>query len=427
MLDDEAANVLRYDWEFWARPSQLPPSWDWDTWLVLAGRGWGKTRTGAEWMNQQAERSGKGGRGALVARTAGDCRDTLIEGKSGILAISPPWFMPTYEPSKRRVTWPNGFVCTAYSAEKPDALRGPEHQVAWCDELAAWKHLQDTLDNLNFGMRIGALPQTIITTTPRPLRVLRDMVKDATAAITRGTTYDNLANLSARFRRAILKRYEGTRTGRQELLAELLAEAEGALWRRDYIQNIHFDPNGLQAEDLVAVVVAIDPQSVKGEKSDLTGITVNGRFSNNHGILLEDLSGNFSPNEWAKTAINAFYRWRPYSVRIVAETNNGGDMVENTIRTIDKNVPFKRIHAHDGKAVRAEPVAALYEQKRITHALRANDAGAMVPYSDLEDELCNWVPGEGMASPNRLDAAVYGFTELFTSVGAGKMQKIKGA
>jgi phage terminase large subunit-like protein len=326
----------------------------------------------------------------------------MVEGESGILATAPNWFRPVYEPSKRRLTWPNGAIATTYSADEPERLRGPQHDAAWADEAAAWRY-PDAWDMLMFGLRLGRDPRAIVTTTPKPVKLIRDLLaKDRKdVRVTRGSTYENKANLAAAFLRQIVRRYEGTRLGRQELLAELLDDVPGALWSRLILEQTR----ARTAPQMQRIVVAIDPATSTEEKSDETGIIVAGLGENGHGYLLEDLSGQYSPTEWAKRAIGAYHLWK--ADRIVGEINQGGDMVEATLRAVDGNIPYRGVHASRGKAVRAEPVSALYEQKRIHHV------GVL---ATLEDQMCGMtidfdkkVAGY---SPDRLDAAVWAFTEL---------------
>lgn len=311
-LDPADAVVLDNDWfASGAREDQKPPPGDWRIWLLLAGRGFGKTRAGAEWLRAQAE-TGRAMRVALVAPTAADARDVMIEGESGLLAIASQRNRPLYEPSKRRLTWRNGAIATAYSAEEPDRLRGPQHDAAWCDELAAWRH-DSSWDMLMMGLRLGADPRCVVTTTPKPGRLLRALVKDPGVAVTRGTTFANRDNLAPAFLAAILKRYRGTRLGRQELLAELLEDVPGALWSRDMIEQASVPVAPL----LARVIVAIDPAVTSGEEADETGIIVAALGSDGHGYVLDDLSGRFAPYEWARRAVAAY---RSHAAdRIVAE------------------------------------------------------------------------------------------------------------
>src|SRR6266446_6271167 len=350
-FSDDDLEALESEWPFWARPNQLTPPGDWRAWLLLAGRGFGKTRTGAEWVRSQVA-TGKR-RIALVAPTAADARDVMIEGESGLLAISPPLDRPIYEPSKRRVTWPNGAIATAYSADEPERLRGPQHDAAWCDELGAWRY-PEAYDMLLFGLRLGDDPRLVVTTTPRPIKIIREMIADPTVVVTRGSTYDNRANLAPAFLSQIIRRYEGTRLGRQELDAELLDDVPGALWTRALIEAAR-PPMKFIMPDLIRIVVAIDPAMTSGEDADETGMIVAGKDAQGRGYVLADLSGHYTPTEWARTAIAAY---RAHGAdRVVAEVNAGGEMVENTLRVIDPNVSYSPVHAMRGKVVRAEPIS----------------------------------------------------------------------
>ena len=394
-LTDEQAAQLRWHWEFWARDDQLAPDGNWTTWLVLAGRGWGKTRCGAEWVRQQIE-SGQASRVALVAPTAADARDVMIEGSSGILAVHPPWSRPLYEPSKRRLTWPNGAIATAYSADEPDRLRGPQHDSAWCDELASWRY-PDAWDQLRFGLRGGLDPRVVITTTPRPTAIIKALMSEETTTVTRGTTYDNRANLPADFFAHIVSRYEGTRLGRQEIHADILEDVVGALWNRAMID----DSRVAEAPALDRIVVAIDPAMTSGESSDETGIVVAGAGPDGHAYVLEDLSCRESPDGWARRAVAAYHAHK--ADRVVAEVNNGGDLVEQVIRTVDPLVAYTAVHASRGKVTRAEPVAALYEQGRVHH---------VGTFAELEDQQCSFAPQGLRNSPDHVDALCWAITEL---------------
>ena len=402
---DDAAISVRHDWKVWARPAQLPPPGDWRVWLLLAGRGFGKTRSGAEWVRAQVE-TGAATRIALVAPTAADARDVMVEGESGLLAISPDDDRPTYEPSKRRLTWPNGAIATLFSADEPERLRGPQFDAAWCDELAAWRY-PEAWDNLMLGLRLGAHPRVVATTTPKPVRLIRALLKAPDCVVTRGTTFENADNLAPSFLDAIVKHYEGTRLGRQELEAELLEDVPGALWTRDTIERARI----AAPPTLRRVVVAIDPAASSGDNADETGIVVAGLGEDGHGYVLDDLSGRYRPHEWAVRAIAA-YRERAAD-RIVAEANNGGEMVEATLRAVDASVAYKPVHAARGKITRAEPVAALYEQNRVRHA------GA---FPSLEDQMCGFAPQiirAGAPSPDRVDALVWALSELMVARGTG--------
>jgi predicted phage terminase large subunit-like protein len=396
-LELENAQRLLDDWRVWARPSQLPPEGDWRIWLLLAGRGFGKTRSGAEWVRAQVE-SGAALRIALVAPTARDARLVMVEGESGLLAIAPDTMRPVFEPSKRQLTWPNGAIATLFSADEPDRLRGPQFDAAWCDELAAWRYPQ-AWDMLMMALRLGTNPRVVVTTTPKPVKLVRALLASPDCAVTRGGTRDNAGNLAPGFLAAILKQYEGTRLGRQELDAELLEDMPGALWSRDAIERARID----EAPVLRRVVVAIDPAASAGEDADETGIVVAALGQDSHGYVLEDLSGRYSPHDWASHALEAYRAHR--ADRIVAEVNNGGAMVEATLRVLDAGVSYKPVHASRGKLARAEPVAALYEQGRIHHV------GA---FPALEDQMCAFTGGPlaHLASPDRVDALVWALSEL---------------
>jgi phage terminase large subunit-like protein len=394
-LTTEQLHRLRYNWSYKARDNQLPPPGDWRTWLVLAGRGFGKTRTGAEWLRAQVE-TGACGRVALVAPTAADARDVMVEGESGILAISPPWCRPKYEPSKRRLTWPNGAQATVYSADEPDRLRGPQHDGAWCDELAAWNR-PEAWDMLQFGLRLGDNPRAVATTTPKPVKVIRDLLAAVTTAVTRGSTYENAANLATAFLTEIRRRYEGTRLGRQELNAELLDDVPGALWVRKALDDLRV----VKAPELVRVVIGIDPAVTSGEDSDETGIVALGKGIDGHGYVLADRSCRLSPDGWARRALTTFDQFE--ANQFIAEVNNGGDLVASNIHTARASAPVKSVRASRGKYTRAEPIAALYEQGRMHH---------VGSWPELEDQMCSFTPEGGDGSPDRADALVWAATEL---------------
>lgn len=392
-LSDAECEALLYDWPTWARPNQLAPSGEWRTWLLLAGRGFGKTRTGAEWVRSITDTVG---RIALVGPTASDVRDVIVEGESGILACCPASNRPIYEPSKRRLTWPNGAIATTYSADEPDRLRGPQHGAAWCDELAAWRY-PEAWDMLQMGLRLGRDPRCVVTTTPRPTAIVRALLADPTTATTRGSTYDNKANLPGAFMRQILARYEGTRLGRQELHAEVLTDTPGALWTLGLI-----DQHRVRSHpELRRVVVAVDPAASSGSDSDETGIIVAGLGVDGHGYILADGSKRDTPRGWAEQAIAYYHR---YSADvIVAEANQGGEMVRHVLATVDSSAHVRMVHASRGKYTRAEPVSSLYERGMIHH---------VGSYAMLEDQMASWVPGQAAGSPDRMDAMVWAITEL---------------
>jgi phage terminase large subunit-like protein len=520
----DLASVLENDGQSIARPEQLPPPGDWSIHLILAGRGWGKTRTGAEWVRGLAE-SGAVERIALVGPTAADCRDTMVEGVSGLLSIAPNGNRPIYEPSKRRLTWPNGVQASMFSSEEPERLRGPAHSAAWCfiagtrvatalgdvrietvragdlvqtrsgfrrvvgvssrdclvgrvtfddgreligtadhpiavadgwerldglqagdlacaivassravsvastwrpvgrqsvfclkvdgapeyfangilvhncDELGAWRNVNETWTQLQFGLRLGKRPRQVVTTTPKPIKLLKALLARADCVVTRGSTYANAENLAPSFISAITQQYEGTRLGRQELNAELLEDVPGALWTRDLLELCRVE----KAAPLKRIVVAIDPAVSVSESSDETGIVVAGLGVDNHGYVLEDASGKFSPIDWARRAVALCRKWG--ADRVIAEANQGGLMVEQTVRTVETNVSFRAVHASRGKITRAEPIAALFEQQRI-HLVGS--------FALLEDQLCSFAAGSS-GSPDRLDAMCWGFSDLMVT------------
>lgn len=420
-LSDEEAAVLMFDWNFWARADQKMPPQLLDsnspvvTWLALAGRGWGKTRVGSQALIDEVYHA-RAGRIALIAETAADARDVIVEGDSGILACSPPWFRPAYEPSKRRLTWPNGAMAFTFNAVEPDQLRGPQFDFAWGDELAKWRYAQETFDNLQFGLRLGRRPRQIFTTTPRPIKIVREMVNDPTVFVTRGRTLDNADNLAASFLAQVKRKYEGTRLGRQELEAEILLDTPGALWTRSMLEAAYLRPvdgDEFPKHLFSRIVVAVDPAVSNEEGSDETGIVVAGiRASDDHVVVIDDQSGRYSPTEWAQKAVFLF---RKFSAdRIVAEVNQGGDMVETTIRMIDPNVPYKGVHASKGKVARAEPVSALYEKNWVHH---------LGSFPVLEDQMSQFTRDFDKKimgfSPDRVDALVWAITELKIDIGDG--------
>lgn len=400
-LSDQEVLALAYDWSgTWARPKQLPPVGEWTTWLILAGRGFGKSRTGAEWVRQQVE-SGAAKRIALVGRSAADVRDVMIEGESGILAVSPPWCRPVYEPSKRRLSWPNGAIATAYSADEPNQLRGPQHDAAWADELAAWSQ-PDAWDQLQFGLRLGRHPQQVVTTTPRPTKIIRALASDPATRITRGSTFENQRNLALSFLKVVKDKYEGTRLGRQELHAEILDDTPGALWTRAMIDACQATA---APDDLARIVIAVDPSANAGGEDGTAecGIVAGGVTRGDPGavFVLGDRSGSMSPLEWGRAAVQAYKDFK--ADRIVAEANQGGEMVRTIIHQIDPSVPVTLVHASRGKHARAEPVAALYEQSRVWH---------VGSFPQMEDQMATYVPATAAKSPDRMDALVWLVTDL---------------
>lgn len=398
-LTEQQAAELQWDWRFWARANQIEPPGDWYTWLVLAGRGFGKTETGAQWVR---ERVRNGARSiALVAETQKDLEEVMV---ARILAVHPPEEAPTVRYKPVRLVWPNGAVGLGYNGTEPDQLRGPEFDTAWVDELAKYRYAQDTWDMLQFTMRIGT-PRQIVTTTPRPIPIIRQLLKDPSCVVTRGNTYENRANLAPVFFEKITKRYEGTRLGRQELKAEVLDDSPDALWTR-----ANLDEKRRKIEDLPRmerIVVAIDPAAKTNEQPEdgaATGIVAAALGEDGRGYVLEDATLRARPNGWARQAVAVFDKYGADC--IVGEANNGGDMVESTVRSVREFAPFKAVHASRGKWIRAEPIAALYEQGRVSH---------VGTFPELEDEMVVFGPN-GMpdgSSPDRLDALVWALTELF--------------
>jgi len=400
-------NDERVPWAAVGRPEQMIPEGDaWLVWLILAGRGFGKSRTGGEAVVEWV-RSGACGRLALVAPTSGDARDVMVEGESGIVAVSAADGFPAeYEPSKRRITWPNGAIATLYSAEEPDRLRGPQHDGAWCDEIAAWADATDTWDQLQFGLRLGARPRVVVTTTPRPVPIIRKLLADARTVVTRGSTFDNAENLAGSFLENIKAAYEGTRLGRQELYAELLDDNPGALWKLDTIEKARVRA----MPDLKKVVVGVDPAVTSNESSDETGIIAAGvgmcgckGKPELHGFVFRDESGIYSPQGWAEAVAKLY--GDTSADRVVAEVNNGGDLVESNLRSLGGNseISYIGVRASRGKQTRAEPVASLYEQGKVHHV------GGL---AKLEDQLTQWNPLTDRESPDRLDALVWAITFL---------------
>ena len=390
---------LKYHWPLHARESQLPPDGDWDTWLILAGRGFGKTRTGAEWVRDQVENN-RATRIALVARALDEAQSVMIEGESGILNISPQWNMPTYEPSKRKLTWPNGAFALVFSSHEPDQLRGPQFDAAWCDELASWQYPNETWDNLNFALRLGRRPRSIVTTTPKAVDLVRSLPNRPGVHVTRGSTYENQDNLPPSFFNGLIDQYDGTRIGQQEIHAELMDEDEDALWKREWIEKARLRTQ----PPLSRIVVAVDPAMSTGPTSSETGIVVVGAdMRRQHAYVLADESGRLSPNNWALRVIHLYDKFN--ATMIVVEDNAGGQMAEATIQNaVDRTLPVKTVRARRGKYIRAEPVASLYEQGRVHHVGR---------FPALEDQMCTWNADLGPSqSPDRADALVHAVTQL---------------
>lgn len=402
---EEELERLITSYSFIARPKQVFPTGDWRTWLINSGRGFGKTFIGSNWAIEQAQTQKYPI--ALIGANAADVRDYMIEtGESSIIKQSPKWFTPEYQPSKRRLVFPNGVIAVAYSADNPDQLRGFNGARAWIDELAKFKYPTEVWDNLNFALRLGETPKVVITTTPRPIKLIRQLYADSDVLKTFGSTNENRSNLATSFVDYIYKKYDGTRLGRQELAGELLTDVPGALWSYSKLDETRLNKH----PDLKLVVVAIDPAVTAEEDSNETGIVVCGIDENDHGYLLEDKSGVYSPVQWAEIAIDLY---DTYSANyIVGEVNNGGDLVESNIQSTAKilslqgkrkssYIPYKKVHASRSKYIRAEPISSLYDKNQIHH---------IGTFPELEDQLCNWVHGED--SPDRLDALVWGFSCL---------------
>lgn len=409
-MSAEQRSYVDFNWGWHGRRNQQTPPGHWHTWLTLAGRGWGKTRTGAEFIIAEAERF-KDGRGALVGATGADVWDVMVHGESGIIAHSPPWFKAkTY---KRSVVFPNGFQATAYSAEEPDRLRGPQHHVFWADELAAWQY-PESWDMLQFGLRLGMHPRGIVTTTPRPIPEIKALIKDESTYLVTGSTFENKDNLPASFFHSIIAKYEGTRLGDQELYAKILGDTPGALWKSDQIEALRVTTH----PQLWRVVVAVDPAVSTKEGSAETGIVVVGvgdcpcsGVIERHGFVLEDATGHrshedepvhLSPLEWARSAIKAYRKWNAH--RMICETNQGGDLVISNIESVDPTIHPTEVKATDGKRTRAEPIAALYEQGKVHHVGR---------HGVLESQMTTWdALRTGERSPDRVDALVWALSAL---------------
>jgi phage terminase large subunit-like protein len=408
LSNDEAASMF-YDWSFWARENQLQPGGlgknGKDIWFIQAGRGFGKNRTGAEWIIDKVQNDGYR-HVSLIGAAADEVRDYMIEGESGILAWSPPWFMPEYIPSKKLIVWPNGAKARIFYGTEPEKSRGSQSDLIWGDELCKWKYPDDTYSNVMFGHRLGRMPLALFTSTPKPIPLVKKLVKDPRCIITRGTTYDNMANLAPTFISQVIKEYEGTRLGRQELNGEILDDNPNALFKRVWIDGCRIKPD--QMPTLSRIIIPVDPAVSNDEDSDEHGIIPVGMGPAPradvvqhpdmiHYYVLDDATMRGTPREWGAKAVDRYRFWN--ADRIVAEVNQGGDLVEENIRNIDRNVPYSKVWASRGKVIRAEPISTLYEQGRVHH---------VGSFASLEDELCEWIPG--MKSPNRLDSLVWGIT-----------------
>jgi phage terminase large subunit-like protein len=408
--------TLVWDWSVWARPEQIaPPGVDWSIWLVLAGRGFGKTRLAAEWVREQAKYTKDGKRRfALVARTAADVRDVIVEGESGIINISPPSEKPHYEPSKRRLTWPNGNTATLFTADEPDGLRGPQFTHAWGDEIAAWRQTPDAagmtaFDNLRVGTRLGRNPQMVVTTTPKRVPLLYKLIEEsrtdrsggANVVITRGSTLDNAGNLSSAYLDTIMGVYEGTTLARQELYGEMLDDVEGALWTEEMVESAR---ESIYPYSTPLRVIGVDP-SVAENPRDECGIVVVASTADHdlykrQAWVLEDASIHGSPDTWARKVVEMARKW---GCPVVAEVNQGGALVKNAILSIDPTIKVLEVHSKYGKQLRAEPIVLAYEQQRVHH----------IGYlQDLESQMYSWIPESSSKSPDRVDALVHALTAL---------------
>jgi phage terminase large subunit-like protein len=408
-MSEEQIEGLQYDWNFWGRPKQLDPppgtNPEWSIWLNLAGRGYGKTRVGSERVKRWVLESWHSPiRIAGIAETKADSRDVLVEGDSGILSVFPEETRPKYEPSKRRLTWKNGTQMFLFSGEEPDQLRGPQFHKAWVDELAKYKYPQEAWDMLEFGLRLGENPQIIVTTTPRPIPIIIQLLKDPDCVVTTGSSYENYGNLAPRYIKRVISRFEGTRLGRQELHAEVLDDAPGAYWTRSILE----DSRRKRMPELKTIVVSIDPAVTSTEESDETGIVVAGLGIDGHGYIFKDSSGIFSPRIWASRSITLHDKYE--ADLIIAEVNNGGDLVEATLRTVDRSrtVKFKKVRASRGKHIRAAPIASLFEQDR------CHIVGSM---PEMEDQLVSFTPEGyiGGGSPDRAEAMIWAIYYLMVA------------
>lgn len=421
---------LKYQWDLWKRPEQCPPDVPHQVWMYLGGRGTGKTRAGAEWVRRKVFDEGMS-IGHFIGPTAADVRDVMIEGPGGIMEVCSLRERPEYRPSKRELNFrvvlrsfpgrpvvkTGGCKIKLFSSEKPKRVRGPQCEFLWGDEIAAWNYAERTYDNAMFGLRLGSNPQACFTTTPRPIKIIRDIIQDEMTVVTTGTTYDNRMNLAPQFFERIIKKYEGTRLGRQELLAELLDDNPDALFNRDDIDQTRLEevPDNIQ---LIRVVTAVDPAATSGDDAADTGIVTAAKGDNDHYYVMSDNTCHLKPDGWGRKAIKAYHNLQ--ADRIVGEINNGGEMIEAVLRGITwpddspypsgANISYEAVRATRGKAIRAEPVSSLYEQKRVHH---------VGFFPQLEDQMCIWSPNLGEKSPDRLDALVWAITSLMEEHAGG--------
>lgn len=402
-LRDEEITALNQDWFLTARREQFPPTKEgWFIWVLMAGRGFGKTWTGANWLINEHQFGGAKN-SAIVAATSGDLRRNCVDGPSGIIQIAPAWFRPEHKPTQNKLVWPNGTETHLYTSEKPERLRGPNHDRAWGDELSYWRYVYQVWDNLMMTMRYGSDNRFVITMTPRPIEIVKRLelreVEENDTVFSRGSSYDNLTNLSGEFSETI-KRYKGTHLERQEIYGEYTGDVDGALWSRKLIED-----NRLKAPPakLTRVVIGVDPAVTGGQYADETGIVVVGLIGGKepHAYVLADYSMKGSPSQWAKKVVQAYHHHD--ANLIIAEKNQGGEMVGEVLKNVDPGMPIKLVHASKGKVARAEPVALLDEQHRIHHI-------GVLP--ELEDQMCLFVPGDMDKSPDRVDARVWALTEL---------------
>ena len=407
--DPEVIEATLRKWHLWRREKQVIPDHcechqgNWATWLILAGRGFGKTKVGAETVRHWVKDFNMVN---LIGPTADDVRDAMIEGESGVLAVCPADERPYYAKSDRKLKWPNGAISLLFSAEEPDRLRNKQHKKLWCDELAAWRY-SETWDQAQFGLRLGSNPQAIVTTTPKPTKIVKELTEDPTTHVTRGTTYENRDNLADKFFKSIVAKYENTRLGRQELNAEILTDNPGALWTIQVFEGTRVNK---APKNLRRVIVGVDPAVTSNEESDEWGIVVCAEDDQSppHYYCLEDASAVFTPDQACEKAIYLYNKWD--ADRIVAEVNNGGDMIEALLRTKQHVFAYDAVRATRGKYIRAEPIAALYEQGRAHHV------GC---FAALESQMTDYVPGITQKSPDRLDACVWSLTALSESSLAG--------
>ena len=412
-LSPKQLESLHHDWSFWARPEQVEPKGDWNTWFINAGRGFGKTRAGVEWVREQVKKGHK--RIAAVAATNSDIERVMVKGESGFLSVC--WSgdktykgkemgYPEWSPTKRTLTWANGAKVEFYSAEEPERLRGPQFSAAWCDELAAWNKDIDTWDMLQFCLRLGKHPKVCVTTTPKSTTLVRKLIKDPSTHVTVGSTFDNAANLADTYLKAVKDQYEGTRLGRQELYAEVLTENEGALWTADMIDACQVSRDDVP--ELIRKVVAVDPAVSSNVESDSTGMVVAGIDINGKAYVLGDYTLKASPETWANKAVELYHEFE--CSRIVYESNQGKDLIPSLFKTVDPNLPLRGVHASNAKIARAEPVSALYEQGKVYHVRNPEDADASL--TELETQMTTYEPLGKHKSPDRYDALVWALTDL---------------